>query len=86
MPDACYYSIIERDDDGQFVGWIPDLPGVTAEGATEAEVLRTLAATARQCLRDLLMSGEPLPSARPAGELPPTVGARGHRRLLLIIS
>jgi len=29
--DACYYSIIERGEDGHFWGWVPDLPGVSEE-------------------------------------------------------
>ena len=42
MPDACYYSLIERDEDGRFVGWAPDLAEATAVGATEEEVIRLL--------------------------------------------
>jgi predicted RNase H-like HicB family nuclease len=50
MSNACYYSLIEREDDGRFVAWVPDLPGVTATGLTEEEVLRGLSRSARQCL------------------------------------
>ena len=35
MLDGCYYSLIERAEDGRFLGWIPDLPGATASGRTE---------------------------------------------------
>ena len=86
MPDACYYSLIERAEDGRFVGWIPDLPGATASGRTEDEVLRQLSENARQRLHDFLMSGQPPPSARPVDQLPSSKGRREVRRLLLIIS
>ena len=86
MPDACYYSLIERDEDGRFLGWIPDLPGATATGVTEDEVLHRLSESARQRLHDFLVSGQPPPPARPAGALPSSEGRREVRRLLLIIS
>ena len=84
MLDVCYYALIDREDDGGFTGWIPDLPGVVASGPTEGDVLHSLADRARQCLHDMVMTGEPLPAARPADDLPeePTT----HRRLLLFIS
>ncbi len=85
MLDACYYSLIERAEDGRFLGWIPDLPGATASGRTEDEVLRQLSESARQRLHDFLMSGQQPPPARPAEELPPSEGRREVRRLLLII-
>ena len=44
MPDAGYYSLIERQKDGGFVAWVPDLPGVITSGRTEDEVIRKLAA------------------------------------------
>jgi predicted RNase H-like HicB family nuclease len=82
MPDACYYALIEREDDGGFVGWIPDLPGIVASGRTEDDALHGLSARARQCLHEMIMTGQPFPLARPVEELPaePTT----YRRLLLI--
>ncbi|MDP2332453.1 MAG: type II toxin-antitoxin system HicB family antitoxin [Reyranella sp.] len=85
MLDACYYSLIERAEDGRFLGWIPDLPGATASGRTEDEVVQQLSQSARQQLHDLLMSGQPPPPARPVDALPPSEGRREVRRLLLII-
>jgi predicted RNase H-like HicB family nuclease len=86
MPDGCYYSLIEREEDGRFVGWVPDLPGIEAFGPTEDEVLHKLSGLARQCLHNLIMTGQPLPVARAADELPAGRDARSQRRLLLIIS
>ncbi|MGD9886261.1 MAG: type II toxin-antitoxin system HicB family antitoxin [Reyranella sp.] len=85
MVDACYYSLIERADDGRFVGWIPDLPGVTAAGYTEDETLRALSRNTRLHLGKLVQSGQPLPTPRPADELPCSRGRRILRRLLLIV-
>ena len=83
--DTCYFSIIERTDDGGFSAWVPDLPGVTAYAATEDEVLRHVFRNARECLRNLIVTGQPLPAARPLDELPRGDG-RAFRRLLLVIS
>jgi predicted RNase H-like HicB family nuclease len=83
--DTCYFSIIERTKDGAFEAWVPDLPGVTADGATEEEVLQHVFRNARECLRNLIVSGHPLPPARRLDELPQRE-EREFRRLLLIIS
>lgn len=85
MLDACYYSLIERADDGRFMGWVPDLPDATASGRTEDEVVHQLSQTTRRCLHDLLMSGRQPPPARPAEQLPSSEGRQEIRRLLLII-
>jgi predicted RNase H-like HicB family nuclease len=88
--DTCYYSIIERNEDGHFEAWVPDLPGVTADGVTEDEALQRIFRNARDRLRTLIVSGVPLPRARPVEELPPCTkphaSQRHCRRLLLIIS
>lgn len=85
MLDACYYSLIERVDDGRFVGWVPDLPGVTAAGYTEDETLHALSRNTRQHLGKLVLSGKPLPPPRSVDELPCSRGRRILRRLLLIV-
>ena len=83
--DTCYFSIIERTKDGSFEAWVPDLPGVTADGATEEEALQRVFRNARECLRNLIVAGHPLPLARPLDELPQR-DDREFRRLLLIMS
>ena len=84
--DSCYYSIIERTEQGDFAAWVPDLPGVPADGTTEEEVLRGIFGSARERLRTLIMDGTPLPRARPMEELPRGPAGRHFRRLLLILS
>jgi predicted RNase H-like HicB family nuclease len=86
MPDACYYSLIERTEDGNFMAWVPDLPGVTATGATERDVLQLISRGARERLRTLILAGEPIPTARPLDALPRRASQREFRRLLLIVS
>jgi predicted RNase H-like HicB family nuclease len=83
MLDASYYSVIERGEDGRFFAWVPDLPGIRVTGQTEAQVIRALSQQIRQCVRDKILSGAPVPAARSADQLPP-VGGR-IRRLLLIV-
>lgn len=83
--DTCYYSIIERTEHGSFEAWVPDLPGVIADGITEEEVLQRVFRNARDCLRHLIVTGQPVPAARPLEDLPRRAASE-HRRLLLIIS
>ena len=83
--DACYYSIIERSDDGHFHGWVPDLAGVRADGCTEKEVVDRLFRESRECLRNLILTGAPVPRPRPSADLPGAAG-REVRQLLLVIT
>jgi predicted RNase H-like HicB family nuclease len=83
--DASYYSVVERAADGRFVAWVPDLPGLSITGDTEAEVIRALSQTIRQCVRDMIIEGTPIPKARSAEELPGATPGRRLHRLLLII-
>lgn len=84
--DACYYSLIRRAPDGQLVGWVPDLPGVTASGTAEEEILRDLSRVARELLAKMLSKGLPPPKPSQAGELPLGDHVGRYRRLLLILS
>ena len=84
--DACYYSIIERAEDGHFHGWVPDLAGVTADGRTEKEVADRLVREVRDCVRKLIMTGTPIPYPRPIEELPGALPWHRVRRLLLVIT
>ncbi len=83
MLDASYYSLIERTKDGRFTAWVPDLPSVMIAGDTEEEVIRTLSQTIRQCVREMVINGKPVPKARPIDQL-----SRGedriHRHLLMV--
>jgi predicted RNase H-like HicB family nuclease len=52
---------IEREEDGRWVGEAPDLPGVLAYGATEAEARTKTTALALRVIADRLEHGEPVP-------------------------
>ena len=81
-----YYSLIRRAQDGQFVGWVPDLPGVTAYGVSEAEIVYRLSRDARELLDRIVAKGLPLPAPSATDALP--LGDRHglYRRLLLVLS
>jgi predicted RNase H-like HicB family nuclease len=51
----------EREEDGRWIGEVPDLPGVLAYGATVAEARVTTAALALRVIADRIERGEPVP-------------------------
>jgi len=53
---------IEREDDGRWIGEVPDLPGVMAYGATEAEARTKVTALALRVIADRIEHGEPIPA------------------------
>ena len=77
--------MVERAADGRFVAWVPDLPGLSITGDSEDQVIRALSQTIRQCVRDMIIDGTPVPKARSADELPAATPGRRLHRLLLII-
>jgi len=52
---------VEMEEDGRMLAAIPDLPGVMAYGATEAEAVRKAKSIALQVLADMMESGEEMP-------------------------
>jgi predicted RNase H-like HicB family nuclease len=62
MEDAVsgYAVVIERAD-GNLSGYVPDLPGCVATGATEREVRSNLAEAIRLHVESLRIHGEPVP-------------------------
>jgi predicted RNase H-like HicB family nuclease len=85
MLDASYFSVVERAEDGRFVAWVPDLPGVSISGDSEEEVIRALSQTIRQCVREMIIDGKPVPKARSVDELPGENAGRKFHRMLLVI-
>lgn len=53
---------VEPEDDGRILASVPNLPGVMAYGATEAEAVRKVKAIALQVLADMIESGEDIPA------------------------
>jgi predicted RNase H-like HicB family nuclease len=52
---------IECEEDGRWIGEVPDLPGVMAYGASEAEARIKVTALALRVIADRLEHGEPVP-------------------------
>ena len=51
----------EREEDGRWIGEIPDLPGVMAYGATKEEALVNVEALALHVIADRIEHGEDAP-------------------------
>jgi antitoxin HicB len=56
-----YTFSIQRDEDGDFVGRVEELPGCLAHGRTPADALRRLEAVQRLWIEDAVSRGEPVP-------------------------
>lgn len=52
---------VDREDDGRWIGEIPDLPGVMAYGASEAEARIKVQALALRVIADRIEHGEAVP-------------------------
>jgi predicted RNase H-like HicB family nuclease len=52
---------IEREEDGRWIGEVPQLPGVVAYGASEGEARKKTAALALRVIADRIEHGEPAP-------------------------
>jgi len=81
--ESSYYSLIRNTEDGQYVGWVPDLPGVMASGVSEAEIMYRLSRDAREIRDKIVAKGLPLPKPSTADELPLGDRRGRYRRLLL---
>lgn len=65
------YTITLRvDDEGAWVARIKELPGCTADGATQAQALTEVAQAQREWLQAALEDGVPIPLPEPEEQLP----------------
>ena len=65
-----YWAVVSRDRDGRFVASIPDLDDLAAYGSNEKDAVANVTELAAEHVRSLVASGQPLPSQRPASEVP----------------
>ena len=52
---------IEREEDGRWIGAVPELPGVLAYGASEADARAKAMALALRVIADRIENGKPVP-------------------------
>jgi predicted RNase H-like HicB family nuclease len=57
------YSAIIRQDEGWWIGWVEEIPGVNSQGKTRAELVKNLESALREAIE--LNREEALASAGP---------------------
>jgi predicted RNase H-like HicB family nuclease len=65
-----YTIVMRRDDDGDFVVRIEELPGCSSHGARPDEALENLKEAQRLWIEDCLDAGQPVPEPAPDEALP----------------
>jgi antitoxin HicB len=65
-----YTVIMRRDEDGDYVARIDELPGCAAHGETQAQALEALEEAKELWITDCLESGDPVPEPEPDEPLP----------------
>ena len=55
---------VERENDGRFLAYVPELPGVMAYGADDTEAVRKVKSIALRVLSDMAASREEFPELR----------------------
>jgi predicted RNase H-like HicB family nuclease len=56
-----YVAIIERDEEGGYSAWVPDLPGVVAAASSYDEVVNLIREAVEFHLEGLREDGDPIP-------------------------
>jgi len=65
-----YGILLRKDQDGDWVARVAELPGCTAHGTTQAEALKNLDEVMEVWLEDALISGAAIPEPRGEERLP----------------
>ena len=81
-----YATILRRDQDGNVVATISEMPGCSTHGANEQEALQNLQETQRLWLEDCIAAGDAVPEPEteaplPSGKWVQRVPRSLHRRL-----
>src|SRR5580704_15799651 len=84
-----YTILLRRDDDGDFVARIEELPGCSAHGKTRQEALENLDQAKELWIQDCLDNGDavPLPAKEeplPSGKWLQRVPRKLHRKLQVL--
>jgi predicted RNase H-like HicB family nuclease len=56
-----YTVILQRENDGGYVGIVPALPGCVSQGDSREEVLKNIEEAIEVYLEDVKAAGEPIP-------------------------
>jgi antitoxin HicB len=65
-----YTIVLRRDDDGDIVARVEELPGCSDHGATQDEALRNLEEAKRLWISHRLKAGQSVPEPEPEEDLP----------------
>jgi antitoxin HicB len=59
--DLPYKIVLRKDDDGDWIARVEELPGCTAHGATKAEAIESLEEVQSLWIEDAIAAGDPIP-------------------------
>jgi len=68
--DLPYTVVVRKDEEGDYVATVDELPGCIAHGATRLEALECLDEIQQAWLSECIEQGQPVPESRPVQELP----------------
>jgi len=84
--DLPYTTIVRRDEDGDYVARVDELPGCAAHGRSPEEAIADLAEAKELWIRDCIESGqsvpEPVEEPLPSGKWVQRVPRGLHRKLV----
>ena len=78
-----YWAIVDREHDGRFIATIPDLGDLAAYGENEKDAVAHVAVLASNHVRAVVESGQSVPRARKAAELPSAIRSKEVGRSLI---
>ena len=66
--DLTYTVILEREDDGGFSVWVPDLPGCASQGDSYEEAIANIKEAMGLYIESVRADGMPVPEPRSRAE------------------
>ncbi len=87
--DLPYTRVLRRDEEGDFVAKIEELPGCISHGKTEEEALKNIREVMTSWIEECLSAGQPIPEpveeeVLPSGKWLQRVPRSVHRKLSLV--
>jgi antitoxin HicB len=83
--DLPYRIVLKKDDEGEWVARVEELPGCTAHGTTKAEALENLEEVQSVWIEDAIAAGDAIPEPateeRPSGKWLQRVPKSLHRKI-----